>query len=267
MSAPFPVSGRPLSDRVVLVTGASRRIGIGAGIARRLVADGAKVLLHTWVPHDDEMPWDADPEGPDALLAELRDAGGRVAHVSADFADPGTPAAVVEAALAEFGHLDALVANHARSSGQALEDLTAHELDLSAAVNVRATLLLVQAFAARHDDARDGGRVLFFTSGQYTGAMPGELPYIATKAALHELTASLAVHLAPRRITVNCINPGPNDTGYADDATRAAVAEQNPGGRWSSPADTARLVAWLLSDEADWVTGQTIASDGGFSSR
>ena len=105
-----------------------------------------------------------------------------------------------------------------------------------------------------------------FTSGQYRGAMPDELPYIASKAALHELTASLAVHLMPRGITVNCVNPGPNDTGYADDAARAAVSAHSPGGRWSTPADTARLIAWLLSDEADWVTGQTIASDGGFSS-
>ena len=257
----------PLSDRVVLVTGASRRIGIGAGVARRLVADGAAVLLHTWVPHDEEMPWGADPGGPAELLAELRAAGGRVAHVSADFADPDAPAQVVAAAVAEFGHLDAVVANHARSSGQSLEELTAAEIDLSAAVNVRATLLLVQAFAARHDDSRPGGRVVVFTSGQYTGAMPAELPYIATKAALHELTASLAVHLAPRGITVNCVNPGPNDTGYADEESRAAIAAMNPGGRWSRPADTARLVAWLLGDEADWVTGQTIASDGGFSSR
>jgi 3-oxoacyl-[acyl-carrier protein] reductase len=134
-------------------------------------------------------------------------------------------------------------------------------------VNTRATLLLAQAFAAQHDDARTGGRLLLFTSGQYHGAMPGELPYIASKAALHELTRSLATHLMPRGITVNCINPGPNDTGYADDETRAEVNLLNPGGRWSAPADTARLVAWLLSDEADWITGQTIASDGGWSAR
>ncbi|GAA0306282.1 SDR family oxidoreductase [Kineococcus aurantiacus] len=258
---------KPLQDRVVLVTGASRRIGIGAAVARRAAADGASVVLHTWSPHDAEQPWGADEDGPRALTGELRAAGARVLHVSADLADPEAPRALVEAARAEFGHLDAAVVNHARSSGQDLEALTAAEVDLSHAVNVRASLLLVQAFAAQHDDARAGGRVVWFTSGQYHGAMPAELPYIATKAALHELTRSLAVHLAPRGITVNCVDPGPNDTGYADEESRAAVAAANPGGRWGTPADAARLVGWLLSDEAAWVTGQTVASDGGWSAR
>ncbi len=255
-----------LQNRVVIVTGASRRIAIGAAIARRAVADGAAVLLHFWVPHDAEQPWGADVGGPETLVDELRREGG-VAHVSADLGDPAAPAALVAAAREVFGHVDAVVANHARSSSQWLEDLTAAELDLSYAVNTRATLLLVKAFAAQHDDSRCGGRVLLFTSGQYHDAMPAELPYIASKAALHEVTRSLAVHLIHRGITVNCINPGPNDTGYADDQTRAAVAALNPGGRWSTPTDTARLVAWLLSDEADWITGQTIASDGGWSAR
>jgi 3-oxoacyl-[acyl-carrier protein] reductase len=257
----------PLKDRVVIVTGASRRVAIGAAIARRLTADGALVFLHSWAAHDAEQPWGADPGGPEALVDELREAGGRVAHMSADLAGPDAPATLVRAAHDAFGHVDALVANHTRSSMQSLEDLTAEELDLSYAVNTRATLLLAKAFAAQHDDSRPGGRMLWFTSGQYHGAMPAELPYIASKAALHELTRSLAAHLIPRGITVNCINPGPNDTGYADERTRAEVIRLNPGGRWSMPADTARLVAWLLGDEADWVTGQTIASDGGWSAR
>jgi 3-oxoacyl-[acyl-carrier protein] reductase len=257
---------RPLDGRAALVTGASRRIAIGAAIARRLVADGAAVLLHSWSPHDAEQPWGADPGGPEALVAELRAAGGRVAHVAADLADPDAPGLLVDAARREFGHLDVLVANHARSSAQSLEQLTAAELDLSYAVNTRASLLLTQALVAQHD-GRPGGRVLTFTSGQYAGAMPAELPYIAAKAALHQLTRSLAVHLMPRGITVNCVDPGPNDTGYADAELRARVAAASPGGRWSTPQDTARLVAWLVSDEAAWVTGQVIASDGGWSAR
>jgi 3-oxoacyl-[acyl-carrier protein] reductase len=119
---------------------------------------------------------------------------------------------------------------------------------------------------SRRHDGRPGGRVVQFTSGQYHRAMPDELPYVASKGALHQLTPSLAVHLMPRGITVNCIDPGPNDTGYADQATREAVTSRMPAGRWGMPADAAKLVAWLVSDEADWVTGQVIASAGGWSS-
>ncbi len=256
-----------MNDRVVVITGASRRIAIGAAIARRIVADGGAVLVHSWARYDGEQPWGADPAGPEALVEELRHAGGQVEHVSGDLADRGTPEMLIAAARDRFGHVDAVVANHARSIGQSLETLTADELDLTYAVNTRATLLLAKAFAAQHDDGRTGGRLILFTSGQYHGAMPSELPYIASKAALHELTRSLAVHLMPRRITVNCVNPGPNDTGYADDESRAIVSRANPGGRWSTPTDAARLVAWLLSDEAAWITGQTIASDGGWSAR
>ena len=257
----------PLAGRATLVTGTSRRGAIGAAVARRLAADGADLLLHSWSPHDERQRWGADVGGTDALMDELRSGGVQVEHVSADLADASTPARLVDAAVARFRHLDALVAVHARSSSQSLEQLTVEELDQSWAVNARATLLLVQAFAALHDDERPGGRVLLFTSGQDHGAMPGELPYIASKAVLHQLTRSLAVHLAPRRITLNAIDPGPTDTGWADTATLQAVAAVHPSGRWSTPTDTARLVAWLLSDEADWITGQTIASDGGWSAR
>jgi 3-oxoacyl-[acyl-carrier protein] reductase len=108
---------------------------------------------------------------------------------------------------------------------------------------------------------------VLFTSGQYHGAMPEELPYIASKAAVQQLTASLAVELAPRGITVNCVNPGPNDTGYATGEQRRRVEQAMPSGRWGRPDDVAKLVAWLCTDDADWITGQTIASDGGWSAR
>lgn len=257
---------RPLEGRVAVVTGVGRRIAIGAAIAHRLAADGAAVLVHSWVPHDAEQPWGADPDGPQVVVDGIRAAGGRAEHVSADLGDPAAPARVVQAARQAFGHVDVVVANHARGGEQSLEELTADELDRCHAVNTRGSLLLAQAFAAQHD-SRPGGRIVFFTSGQYHGAMAGELPYIASKGALHQLTGSVAAHLAPRGITVNCVNPGPNDTGYADDALRVAVAAANPGRRWGTPTDAARLVAWLVSDEAAWVTGQVIASDGGWSVR
>ena len=257
---------QPLAGRVALVTGASRRIAIGAAVARRLCDDGAAVMVHAWSPHDAEQPWGADPGGAEALVDELRGDGGRAEFISADLADPAAPAALVDAAHAAFGRLDIVVANHARSGEATLEELTAEEIDLTYAVNTRGTLLLVKAFAGRHD-GRAGGRVVLFTSGQYHGAMPSELPYVASKGALHQVTRSLAVHLMPRGITVNCLDPGPNDTGWADEDTRQAVVDRHPAGRWSTPADAARAVAWLVSDEADWITGQVLASDGGWSAR
>lgn len=253
-----------LAGRAVLVTGVSRRQGIGAALAKRLVVDGAAVLLHGWSPHDVEQPWGADRGGAAAIASELRAAGGAVEVVEADLAHADVPRQLVVQARATFGYLDAIVANHARSSMQSLEQLTAEEMDLSYAINTRSTLLLVRELAAQHD-GRAGGRVVLFTSGQYHGAMPDELPYVASKGALHQLTPSLAAYLMPRGITVNCVDPGPNDTGYADAQVLRTVSERIPGRRWGSPTDTARLVSWLLSDEADWVTGQVIASDGGWS--
>ncbi|MGA2009400.1 MAG: SDR family oxidoreductase [Solirubrobacteraceae bacterium] len=260
------MTSRGLDGLVAVVTGASRRRAIGAAIARRLAADGASVLVHSWAAADAEQAWGHDRGGAEALVAELRAAGARAEHISADLADPLAPARLVTRAGEAFGGLDILVANHARSSSYPLAELTAAEIDLTYAVNTRATLLLVQALA-RARPAGPGGRVVLFTSGQYHEAMPGELPYIASKGALHQLTASLAVELMPRGITVNCIDPGPTDTGYADDELRATVSAQSPGGRWGEPDDAARLVAWLAGSEAAWVTGQVIASDGGWSAR
>jgi 3-oxoacyl-[acyl-carrier protein] reductase len=264
-----PGPGRPLAGRVAIVTGVSRRVGIGLAVARRLAALGAGLFVTSWAAHDREQPWGADPGGVAAVLAELGSGdassptAGQVGHLEADFLDPGAPDRVMAAAVEAFGHVDILVCNHARSSLGGLGQLTAAELDATFAVNTRAVLLLVQAFAAQHD-GRPGGRVVLFTSGQHLGPMPGELAYAASKGALVAVTASMADTLADRGVTVNTINPGPTDTGYVDQATRERVATMFPAGRWGAPDDAARLVAWLCTDDAAWVTGQVVNSEGGF---
>jgi 3-oxoacyl-[acyl-carrier protein] reductase len=261
---PAPPAGRPLAGRVALVTGVSRRIGIGMAVAGRLADLGADLFLTSWTRHDREQPWGADPGGPGAVLTELRAGRAtRVEHLEADFLDPEAPDRVLAAAAEAYGHVDVLVCNHARSSAGGLGELTAAELDACFAVNTRAVLLLVQAFAARHD-GRPGGRVVLFTSGQQLGPMSGELAYATSKAALAGITFSLADPLADRGITVNTVNPGPTDTGYADPPVRERVAARFPAGHWGTPDDAARLVAWLCTDDGAWITGQVINSEGGF---
>jgi 3-oxoacyl-[acyl-carrier protein] reductase len=251
----------PLAGRGALVTGVSRRASIGYEVARRLGELGAAVVVQGFDsgPGGDTLP--ADPGGVPALAADV----GAAAHVEADFADPAAPAACVETAAAAVGHLDILIANHAASCDQDLEHLDAAAIDRTMAVNVRATLLLVQAYTARHDDTRPGGRILLLTSGQNLEPMARELPYAASKGALHSLTASLAAHLAPRGILVNALNPGPTDTGWATPELTRRELRRLPLGRWGMPEDAARAIAWLVGDEAGWVTGQVLTSDGGFS--
>lgn len=253
----------PLRGRCALITGVSRRAGIGFAVARRLAKGGADLMLHSWTPFDAAQPYGADLDGVPAMLAELRGYERRVEHVEADFRDPAAPERVVRAALAALGACDILVANHAYSVPGTLETVTAESLDAHLAVNVRGTLLLAQAWAARHDDTRPGGRIILMTSGQHLGPMPETLAYAASKGALQQVTQTLAHALAPRGITVNAVNPGPTDTGWADKDVYSAVLAGSPRGRWGTPDDAARLIAWLASDDAEWVTGQVINSTGG----
>lgn len=252
-----------LDGRVALVTGVSRRAGIGFAIARRLRADGARVLVHSWSPFDRGQPQGGDPGGMQEVLAALGGEGAALAHMEADFLDPDAPARVMARAVECFGRLDVLVLNHAYGTRQPLEALTADEIDRHLLVNVRASLLLAAEFS-KHYVATTGGRVVLLTSGQHRGPMGSELAYAASKGALHQLTASLSDVLVARGITVNAVNPGPTDTGWAGPAEEGWVREHMPLGRWGQPDDAARLVAWLVSDEAAWVTGQVIDSEGGF---
>ncbi len=275
----------PLRGRTALVTGASRLDGIGHGVARRLAAYGASVHLHHHVPHDAALPWGADrvEDVVASVRAALGDPDATVHAGPGDLADPAEPARLLAtAAEALGGRLDILVANHAlNGTDGTLDAIDAAVLDAHWQVDTRSVLLLVQAYArsrAALPPRTPGGRVVLMTSGQdIAGGMPGEIAYALQKGALASITRSLSTTLAEYAVTVNAVNPGPVDTGYATGETHAAVAARFPGGRWGLPDDPARLIAWLATDEAigaspartkfeSWgrVTGQVIASEGGF---
>ncbi|MFC8141958.1 SDR family oxidoreductase [Streptomyces paradoxus] len=258
----------PLRGRTALVTGASRRGGIGHAVARRLAAYGASVYLHHHVPHDAGQPWGADR--PEDVLASVRaaagDSGARIVAGPGDLADPDVPAELVtRAADALGGRLDILVANQAQSGFDgSLDEIGTEMLDRHWAVDTRAVLLLVQAHA-RLRPPGPGGRVVMMTSGQdIAGGMPGEIAYALQKGALASITRSLSATLVEQGITVNTVNPGPVDTDYLTGEDYEAVAARFPSGRWGMPDDPARLIAWLATDEAGWITGEVISSEGGF---
>lgn len=254
-----------MRGRIALVTGVSRRAGIGFAVACRLAAYGASVFLHHHRPHDLEQSWGGDDL--DAVVAEVAeyttsDAG--IAHLDGDLTEPEAPERVMRAAIAEFGRVDILVCNHALSGCDGdLASVDADMLDRHWATNTRSSILLAQAFAACHD-GRDGGRIVFMTSGQQLGPMPGEVAYAAAKGALAEITMTLSDELADSGITLNTVNPGPVDTGYLDDRSWEYVRPMFPLGRFGQPDDPARLIAWLATDEAHWITGQVINTEGGF---
>ncbi|MFE2048066.1 SDR family oxidoreductase [Streptomyces sp. NPDC059459] len=262
----------PLRGRTALVTGASRRGGIGHAVARRLAAYGASVYLHHHVPHDAAMPWGADR--PEEVVASVRAALGdpdaTVIAGPGDLSDPEAPGELLATAAGALGgRLDILVANHALSgSDGTLDTLDAAMLDAHWRVDTRSVLLLVQAFArlrAELPPRTPGGRVVLMTSGQdIAGGMPGEIAYALQKGALASVTRSLSTALADNAVTVNAVNPGPVDTGYMTGEDYEAIAALFPSGRWGMPDDPARLVAWLATDEAEWVTGQVVDSEGGF---
>jgi 3-oxoacyl-[acyl-carrier protein] reductase len=249
-----------LTGRVAIVTGVDRREGIGFAVAKRLLADGARVMVHSLGATDRPRA----TESAASLLRDLGAAPGSLATVEADLGDSDAPHMVIERTVEAFGGVDALVVNHAHSSDESLEAVTAAELDRAWAVNARAAVLLAQAFAAHHDGARPDGRIVFLTSGQHLGPMPGELPYVLGKAAVQGAVRTLADELADRGITVNAVNPGPVDTGWPSEEQRERLAPAFPAGRWGRPEDVAPVVAWLASPETGWVTGQTIDAEGGF---
>jgi 3-oxoacyl-[acyl-carrier protein] reductase len=226
---------------IALVTGAGNPRGIGAACVRALAERGATVAF-TVIP-DEPAPDDVPGT---AFTTDLAEAEG--------------PQRLFDAVTERVGHPSVLVNNAAHSTRDGFEALDAATIDQHYAVNVRAPMLLSVALAR----AGRPGRIVNLVSGQFLGPMVGELAYTASKGALEAFTRQLAAEVAHLGITVNAVGPGPNDTGWIEDDLRAELLPRFPMGRVGRPEDAAALIAWLCSDEAGWVTGQVIHSEGGF---
>lgn len=181
----------------------------------------------------------------------------------ADLTLPKTAGELVASAITEFGSVHALVCNQALTGADGeLDELTAEDLDRHWWVDARASILLAQAFATHHEHGKRGS-IVFLSSGQELGPMP-RIPYAAAKAALAGVTLTISEQLADRGIRVNAVNPGPVDTGYLNEAMWREVAPMFPFGRYGQPDDPARLITWLLTEEAEWMAGQVLNTEGGF---
>lgn len=253
---------KPLDGRVALVTGASRTIGIGAAICRALAAAGADIAFTHFLAYDREQ-YGASVNGPEQIRAELLATGVRVHDIEYDLSKPNIAGPLLDTVEEVLGPVDILVNNAAYSKHDAWDTLTEESLDMHMAVNLRATAMLTVEYARRFTRG-SGGRVINFSSGQHLGSMPSELAYASSKGAIIAFTQSIAPDLARLGITANVINPGPTDTGWMSDELKTSLLAAIPSGRIGQPEDAARLVGWLASDDARWITGQVINSEGGF---
>ena len=240
-----------LEGRTALVTGASR--GIGAAIAAALDRAGARVAL-------------AARSGPalDAVAQQMRN---DPTVIEADLADPDAPAQLVAQARERLGGIDVLVNNAAVAARAPTAELDASLVDRLYAVNVRAPLLLIAALVPAMIERGRGAIISVSSSSAVTGT-PNRAAYAATKGAIDAATRSLAMELGRHGIRVNSVAPGAVDTEmWARNRAIPGVIEQiealTPLGRWGTPDDIADVVAFLASDAARFITGETVCVDGG----
>ncbi|TWG99511.1 3-oxoacyl-[acyl-carrier protein] reductase [Mesorhizobium sp. J18] len=244
---------RRFEGRAVLVAGGSR--GIGAAVVRRLAGEGAAVGIG----------YRTASAAAESLVAEIEAAGGQAKAVAGDIGQPGAAEAMVEAAHSAFGRLDGLVNTAGIGPYRPLVEVDESYIRAMFDTNVTGAIMLTKAAAAVLPSP--GGRIVHFASRLAYSPIPTSTVYAASKAAVVALTHGFAKELGPKGITVNAVAPGVIET----DMTASIIVERGeaikamtPLGRIGQPDDIAGIVAFLLSDDAAWITGRTILADGGF---
>jgi 3-oxoacyl-[acyl-carrier protein] reductase len=240
-----------LTNKVALVTGGSR--GIGAGIAKRLAADGARVAI----------TYTKGAEAAASVVKAIQEAGGKAIAIQADATDANAVKAAVQKTVDTFNQIDILVNNAGVANPKPFEETTLEEIDHVLNVNLRAVLVTTHA-ALKH--IKSGGRII--NIGSAVGERlwtPGLVPYSATKGGVKMFTQGLSREVGPRGITVNNVQPGPIDTDMnpatGDWATpQLAVTALN---RYGTVEEVAALVAFVASPESSYITGANLTVDGG----
>ena len=243
-----------LAGKTAVVTGASG--GIGAAIARRLAAAGARTIVN----------FNGSPDDADKVVTAIKEAGGAAVAVKGDVSDPGQVAALFDAAEAAFGRVDLLVNNAAvRGEPTAAADIQLAQFQQVFTVNVQGPVLCMGEFARRAGSG--GGRIVNITSGQARTPMPGAGLYAGSKGAIEAITRAFAADLGPHGITVNAVAPGATATekfmATVSEEKKEQTIQDTALGRLGTPEDIAGVVAFLLSDDAHWVTGQVLDANGG----
>lgn len=252
-----------MKNKIAIITGVSRLQGIGRAIGIELAKRNFDIFFTYWTKYDQQMPWKVKENEPDLIQAEIKTLGVQCEKVELDLTAENAIQELLEAAKKKLGAPSVLINNATYSTQTSIESLTAQELDLHYALNVKATTLLTIEFIKQFKWAKNG-RIINLTSGQSLGPMPNEIAYAITKGAIETLTKTLSSEIASKGITINAVNPGPNDTGWMDEQLTKDLLNRFPMKRVGKPSDTAKLIGFLASEEAEWITGQIIHSEGGF---
>ncbi|MEM7029938.1 MAG: SDR family oxidoreductase [Chloroflexota bacterium] len=250
-----PSSNRPIA----LITGASRKIGIGAAIALSLAEAGWDIATTLWRPYDASMPWGSTDNEADDLLEKARSFSVRAVSIEADLSQPDSPAQIFDFVEQSLGPVTALIMSHCQSVDSDLRTTTVESFDLHFAINARATWLLIREFGNRYQSSPSDGRIISITSDHTAG----NLPYGASKGAMDRIVLAAAQEFRELGITANVINPGATDTGWMSEAMMQDIARSTFLGRVGLPQDSANLVKFLCSKEGGWINGQLLYSNGG----
>ena len=252
-----------MNRKIAIVTGVSRLKGIGRAICCELAKRKFDIFFTYWTEYDKQMPWKLNENEPELIQQEVRNTGVKCEKLELDLSSENAIEILFNEVKNKLGSPLVLVNNATYSTQTSIHDLTENELDKHYQINIKATTLLTLKFIKQFDFAKNG-RIVNLSSGQSLGQMPNEIAYAITKGAIETLTYTLSQEIAAKGITINAVNPGPNDTGWMDETLKQKLTNQFPMQRIGKPQDTANLIGFLTSEDAEWVTGQIIHSEGGF---